>query len=361
MRHKRVLFLSANWPADHPMLLRWKHYYESRGIKFFSLHVNWNIFYADRKRKLSVFISLLSFLLRKGIFFIHANDLASGMAAAFLKKYSFFQIVYDAHEIFSHELPPVSEDVFYRQKKAEAEKAILMAADLVIVPNKQRIQFFQQFHTGLEAVRYSLVENKSLAGYSTTVSHSFVEQLKSDQYSLFYGGSFWYGRKQEDFPLLGKALHDAHISFVLSGGRNEYLDTLLVEQALTYVGNIPAEQYCSFVEHISIGLAWYFPTTVNDELCAPLKIFDYLANGKPVLAARLPYLVELSERYPGTITLFEAGNWRDCCEKAIDVTKSYTLIKQQLATVSPEVFTWESQYKAIDEDFFKAGIHLCAE
>lgn len=361
MRHKRVLFLTSNWPADHPMLLRWKHYYENRGIKFFSLHVNWNICYADRKRKLKEFASLVSFLLRNGIFFIHANDLTSGMAAVFLKKYSFFRFVYDAHEIFSHELPAASEDLFYRQQKANAEKAILTAADLVIVPNNQRIQFFQQFHKNLDKVQYSLIENKSLAGYNKTVSSSFVEQLHHGRYRLFYGGSFWYGRKQEDFPVLGKALQTEQIDFVLSGGRNEYLDAMLKEEALTYVGNIPPEQYCSFIEHINIGLAWYFPTTVNDELCAPLKIFDYLANGKPVLAARLPYLVELSERYPGIITLFEAGSWQDCFAKAIEVTTHYSVIMQELAAISPDVFTWESQYKTIDQDFLKAGINLCAE
>lgn len=361
MRHKRVLFLSANWPADHPMLLRWKHYYESRGVTFFSLHVNWNYYYADRKRKLRQYVSLVTFLLRNGIFFIHANDLASGMAAVFLKKFSFFPFVYDAHEIFSHEMPEASEGAFYRQKKAQAEKTILTTADFVIVPNKQRIQFLQQFHTGLDAVRFSFIENKSLAAYTIPVSAVFTEQLKPHQFSLFYGGSFWYGRKQDEFPLLGQALAAAQINFVLSGGRNEYLDALLKDPGTQYIGNIPAEQYCSFIEHISIGLAWYVPTTINDELCAPLKIFDYLANGKPVLAARLPYLVELSERYPGIITFFEPGNWRECCEKAIEVTQQYTFIKQQLAAVSPEVFTWESQYNAIDQEFSKANIKLCAE
>jgi glycosyltransferase involved in cell wall biosynthesis len=361
MRHKRVLFLSANWQADHPMLLRWKHYYESRGLTFFSLHVNWNIYYADRKSKLRQYVSLVTSLLRNRIFFIHANDLASGMAAVFLKKFSFFPFVYDAHEIFSHELPAESEDAFYRQKKAQAEKTILSTADFVVVPNKQRIQFFQQFHRGLEAVQYSLVENKSLTAYTIPVSTVFTKQLMQHQCSLFYGGSFWYGRKQDEFPLLGQALACNKIKFVLSGGCNEYLNTLLKEPGTQYLGNIPAEQYCSFIEHISIGLAWYFPTTINDELCAPLKIFDYLANGKPVLAARLPYLVELSERYPGIITFFEAGNWLECCEKAVEVTQRYTFIKQKLAAVSPKVFTWESQYNAIDQEFLKANIELCAE
>lgn len=361
MKHKRILFLSANWPADHPMLLRWKHYYESRGLTFFSLHVNWNYYYPDRKRKFRQYVSLVTFMLRNGIFFIHANDLASGMAAAFLKKFSFFPFVYDAHEIFSHEMPLSSEQPFYRQKKGEAEKTILTAADVVIVPNKQRIQFFQQFHTGLEAVSFSFIENKSLAAYNIPVSAVFTEQLTPQKFSLFYGGSFWYGRKQDEFPLIGQALAAAQINFVLSGGRNEYLDALLKEPGPQYIGNIPAEQYCSFIEHISIGLAWYVPTTINDELCAPLKIFDYLANGKPVLAARLPYLVELSERYPGIITFFEPGNWRDCCEKAIEVTQQYTLIKQQLAVVSPEVFTWETQYNSIDQEFLKANIKLCVE
>jgi hypothetical protein len=224
------------------------------------------------------------------------------MAGVFLKKFSFFPFVYCAHEIFSHELTAELEDAFYRQKKTQAEKTILSTADFVVVPNKQRIQFFQQFHTGLEAVRYSLIENKSLAAYKILISTNFTEQIMQHQCSLFYGGSFWYGRKQDDFPLLGQALAAAQINFVVSGGRNEYLDALLKEPGAQYIGNIPAVQYCSFIEHISIGLAWYFPTTINDELCAPLKIFDYLAKGKPVLAARLPYLVELSERYPGIIT-----------------------------------------------------------
>lgn len=358
-RHKSVFFLSRQWPADHPVLLRWEDYYRSRGVRFFHLHIAWNLYYPDRKRKLKQFLWLLAAMLRKRTFLIHANDLESALLAVTCKKFLGVPFIYDAHEVYSHEYPVEIEDQFYKNHKSKAEQNVLPAANVVLVPNQQRIDFFRQLYPQLQGVNYALVENKSWWGTDRPVHNQYTSLLPAG-IKLFYGGTFWMGRKQESFPQLAAALQKQGMHLVLSGYRNEYLNQLISDGAALYVGNIPVEEYVDFVRHIDIALAWYYPTTMNDELCAPLKIFDYLAAQKPVIASRLPYLEELSQRFKGAIHLFEPGNWEDCLRTAEQVAANYNHYCTVVKNIPPEEISWQGQYQHIEEQLKKAGVQLCA-
>ena len=357
-KHRKVVFLSKHWPADHPMLLRWKHYYESRGVKFISLHVQWNLYYADRKRKIRQVLSLFLFMIRHRAFLLHTNDLESAKVALKMKQITGIPFVYDAHEVFSHEYPLEIDGQFYKDYKKKAEQLIMPAADIVIVPNNERIVFFKQLYPKLKQVNYVLLENKSWTSTNAPANEKFTKQLGTKK-SLFYGGTFWMGRKQENFPLLAAALKKVDLQFVLSGSMNDYLKQLLQNDEVVYIGNIPVEEYNDFIRNIDVALAWYYPTTINDELCAPLKIFDYLYAGKPVLAARLPYIQELSVRFPGAIIMFEAGNWEECFMKTKEIIRDYVQYKAAVESIPKIQFTWEGQYDYIDHQLKRAGIQLC--
>jgi hypothetical protein len=358
MRHRKVFFLSRQWKNDHPVLLRWKDYYESRGVIFIAKNIQWNIYYPDRKRKIHQLVKLLFELLRHRCFLMHSNDPDSGMLATWMWRLFRIPFIFDAHEVFSCEYPLSIESHFYKEHKALVEQTAMPLAKMVVVPNKQRVELFQTMYPALQHVNYVVIENKSWSGANASSSikiHSFTNGSRT----VFYGGTFWMGRKQESFPKLAQGLQKASMQLVLSGEHNDYLQQLLSSEAVFYAGNIPVNAYLDFAGQMDIALAWYYPTTVNDELCAPLKIFDYLAVNKPILAPRLPYLIELSERFPGVIHLFEPGNWEDCLEKAKMISASYDQYATLGERIEKATISWEGQYPFMDSIFKKAGIHLC--
>lgn len=358
IRHHKVFFLSLKWKNDHPVLLRWKDYYESRGVQFVAKNIQWNIYYPDRKRKIHQLLKLLFELLRDRCFLIHTNDPDSAMLATWTWRIFRVPFIFDAHEVFSCEYPLSIEPHFYKDHKVLVEQAAMSSAKLVVVPNKQRVELFQKMYPALHDVNYVVIENKSWSG-ATATSNVKIHSLINSSRTIFYGGTFWMGRKQESFPQLAEALQKASMQLVISGEHNDYLQQLLTSKALFYAGNIPVEAFLDFAGQMDIALAWYYPTTVNDELCAPLKIFDYLAVKKPILAPRLPYLIQLSERYPGVIHLFEPGNWEDCLAQAKIISASYDQYAALAARIEKTTISWEGQYLFIDSIFKKAGIHLC--
>lgn len=358
MSYKKVLFLSKSWQSDHPVLLRWKNYYESRGILFYQLNINWNIYYPDRKRKIMQIFTILLWLFKYRVFFIHANDLESGMLACKLKKILRLPFVFDSHEIYSHEYPNEIESKFYFEKKLIAERKILITANMVVVPNSQRITFFKKIHPETDKINYVLIENKSLLSTNKHVNSKYTQYLQGLK-NIYYGGTYWVGRKQESFGDLAKSLKKNGIQLVLSGSINEYLEKILIGNDIIFVGNIPVDEYIDFVRHNDISLAWYFPTTINDELCAPLKIFDYLVARKPILAPKLPYIEELSIRFKGAIVLFEPGNWEDCLKKAIEIVENYDIYIEAINKIPFNDISWENQYSTIDNLFKSAKINLC--
>ncbi len=359
-RHNKVFFLSRHWKDDHPVLLRWKDYYESRGVVFYAINVSWNIYYPDRKRKIKELLKLRLMMLRMRCCLIHANDLDSGMLAMWMNRIFLIPFIFDAHEVFSCEYPQSIESEFYKQHKSFAEKSIMPMAKMVIVPNKQRIELFKSMYEEVLGVNYVLVENKSL-GAATAKSEFDIQSQFPECRTVYYGGTFWMGRKQESFPELAEVFKENGMQLVLSGEHNEYLEAIIKNKSVFYAGNIPVNAFLDFAKQMDIALAWYYPTTINDELCAPLKIFDYLAIGKPILAPRLPYIIELSERFPGVIHLFEPGNWIDCFEKAKVISDSYEEFAKIAACNSFVGYSWEGQYSNMDVVFKREGINLCAE
>lgn len=359
MHHRNVFFLSRQWKEDHPVLLRWKDYYESRGVRFITKNIQWNIYYPDRKRKLRQVLQLFFEMLRNRCFLIHANDPDSGMLAMWMYRLFRIPFIFDAHEVFSCEYPLSIESQFYKDHKIFAEQSIMPLAKMVVVPNKQRIELLQSKYPALQHVNYVLIENKSWSG-ATTSSTVNIHSLFNRSRTVFYGGTFWMGRKQESFPQFAEALQKAGMQLVLSGEHNDYLKQLLTNEAVFYAGNIPVDAFLDFASQMDIALAWYYPTTVNDELCAPLKIFDYLAVKKPILAPRLPYLTELSERFPGVIHLFEPGNWEECFAQAKAIASSYEHYLSLASNIPVDGISWEGQYSSMDSIFKQAGIGLCA-
>jgi hypothetical protein len=349
---KRIGFFYKVLYPNHPMSIRWQNYYESRNIKLISKTISWNLYSTNWFKKLIKIIHIYLRILFSKTEYVQANDLHSGMLAFHLKSKFGIKYIYTAHEIFSLELPNDLESDFDRLVKRSAEEKIIKNSDIVIVPNHQRVDYFKKVYN-LNNTHFQVIENKTLISENCKCSEMIISGLPKKK-TVFYGGSFWIGRKQESFDQLAKGLEENKYGLVLGGNNNRYLQSIISNNKnIFYIGNIPSEQYLDFLKHVDICLAWYFPTTKNDELCAPLKIFDYLYSGKPIVAPSLPYITELANVYRGCIELFEPGNYSECLTKILLIANNYQYYIENLKKFDKTEFSWESQYKLIDQTISK--------
>ena len=352
MGSKKILFLSARFSEEYPMVLRWKNYYHSRQINFVYNKIEWN-FYTNKKIiKLILVLKIFSVVRSKGIDFIHVNDLESGMLGKYLYGLFGIKYIYSAHEIFSQESPEDTVGSHSRIVKTSVENEVMSNASMVFVPNKQRISFLENLYPNIDPGKFILAENKALEEINIPLEERFSSSINNNLFSVFYGGTFWHARKQEEFPLLAETLHKNGCEFILSGSSNEYLSTLLGQtDKFNYLGDIPPTQFQEVIKKMDLCLAWYYPTTVNDELCAPLKIFDYLLAGKPVVAPRLPYIEALELQFPKCIILFDTGDMEDCLEKIMQVRNNYNEYLRAVEDLDKNKLSWHSQYEFFDSTF----------
>ena len=72
-----------------------------------------------------------------------------------------------------------------------------------------------------------------------------------------------------------------------------------IDDSLIHIEFIPAPDYLLFTSMCHMGIVTYDPGTLNTAYCAPNKIFEYAAFGKPMIANKIPGLKVLSESGAG--------------------------------------------------------------
>lgn len=72
-----------------------------------------------------------------------------------------------------------------------------------------------------------------------------------------------------------------------------------IDDSLIHIEFIPAPDYLLFTSMCHMGIVTYDPGTLNTAYCAPNKIFEYAAFGKPMIANNIPGLKVLSESGAG--------------------------------------------------------------
>ena len=122
--------------------------------------------------------------------------------------------------------------------------------------------------------------------------------------------------QRSDFQFLQKlALALPYVSFVLTGPVQGNISDLKMHPNIFFTGPIPYEELPSVVEGWAACLLPYHLNALTRNI-NPLKLKEYLATGKPVIATPLPDVCELSE----FVKIIEARNiagWRDAIDEAI--------------------------------------------
>jgi len=177
-------------------------------------------------------------------------------------------------------------------------------------------------------------ENKLTIVSNTPDSRIFEVQKKSEDtvkrsgFRMLYVGYVTVGRGLDivikSIPVLKKTIED--IRFVIAG-EGKHLGALKIlarklgiEEYIEFCGWIDFIEVPSYIQHSDICVV---PHEITDHVSStiPNKLFDYMANSKPVIVSNAAPLKRIVEE-TGCGVVFESGNVDSFVEKVFEIRKS---------------------------------------
>ena len=201
-----------------------------------------------------------------------------------------------------------------KELAAETERRIFRGTDRVIVVSRQLQEFV--ISCGVPPSRIQILPNsvdprrfaKARGDRSVRTQH----QLRDKRVIGFVGSlKPWHGTETlfEAFRELHTTAANAHLLIVGDGPGRQHLEnyaqTHNLNGAVTFTGNVPYDDIPRYIAAMDIAVAPYIPS--ENFYYSPIKIFEYMAMGKPVGGGRIGQVEEvIADGETGV--LFEPGN-----------------------------------------------------
>jgi len=172
-------------------------------------------------------------------------------------------------------------------------------------------------------------------------------ELEKDNFIVLYSGSFQKGKGIKTVIELAKRLND--ISFVALGGNKKEIDSLRKKSTsnLKFLGRKNHELIPSYLKAADLLLLPLSNELYYWKYSSPLKLFEYMASGTPILASRIGALTEVLDE--NNCFLFESGNEKEIISKIkeIKVNKIEADKKSEKALLDVEKYSWVKRTEKI--------------
>lgn len=147
------------------------------------------------------------------------------------------------------------------------------------------------------------------------------------------------------FLLIGK-IRENQASFIKSTGESK---------RILYVGYQPDYKFRQFLSASDIFIL-PLPDTVYDRARCPLRLADYLAAGRPVVATALPEIRKILSKCG---LLAKPENAKEFAEKILELTRNQSLrleMGKRARKLAEEKYSWQILAKHLEDAYF----HLCS-
>jgi len=176
---------------------------------------------------------------------------------------------------------------------------------------------------------------------------------KKDKYTLVYTGNLFKWKGVHTLVDSLKYVNE-NIELIIVGGSNEvlddfkkYVDDIGLEDII-FTGHIPKQETIKYVQKADI---LFLPNSAKDKMSfytSPLKLFEYMAAKRPIIASNLPSICEILEDNKNA-TLFEPDNPKDLADKINWTLENdcTDIVKQAFEDV--QKYTWDKRAENIKE------------
>ncbi|HMJ73531.1 MAG TPA: glycosyltransferase [Solirubrobacterales bacterium] len=290
---------------------------------------------------------------------LHAHDLNTLPVAAALARRLRLPLTYDAHELYP-EMSTLSEREAATWRWLEA-RLVGRADHTLTVCDSIATEFERRYSVRRPTVLLNCPTAASANGGSAAkpagtgpfLPHSDIEwptdvESKVEEPVILYQGGFSPNRGLKTLVLAAHGLERGTIVLMGWGRLEEELRDLIAAEQLGHrvriVDPVPPGEVIAHATRASIGVIPYEPVGLNNTLCCPNKLFDYLAAGLPVAASRLPELCRIVEQgeLGLTFTPGEPAALAEAINQMLADPTRYRLMHER-AQEAARRYTWERE------------------
>lgn len=229
----------------------------------------------------------------------HCNELDSWLIGALLKIRTRAKIVFDVHEIYSHEF---AESRFPRPLRPFAVMAIKLLCRVLLLFTDRLVLAKQSASLDFKGskVPQILVQNFVDLEAADIDEWQSAQEATTNPISVLHLGAI---NRKRGWPQLLDALaqlpdRNIHLSVVGRFGDKslpafrQRVDDLGLQERVTYTSWIPYEDVPGILREAHIGIIAFQPVYTNFIHALPHKLFDYMLAGLPVIVPS--YAVEVA-------------------------------------------------------------------
>lgn len=240
----------------------------------------------------------------------------------------------------------------------ELEAHIFQQSDHVIVVSEALKSYV--LDCGVPEDRVTVLPNGvDVRRFSDSIDGTSIRQtynLAGKQLIGFVGSlKPWHGVDSLIYAIdeISQEFPQAHLLIVGDGPMREKLETIVRERNLTgrvtFTGKVEYEEIPQYIAAMDIATAPYPPN--ENFYFSPIKLFEYMAMGKPVVAGAIGQISEIINQ-PETGLLFEPGNLSQLVEN-IKLLLSDANLRYQIGKAAREFVlrerTWENNANQVIE------------
>jgi glycosyltransferase involved in cell wall biosynthesis len=230
-----------------------------------------------------------------------AHDLPMLPLGVQLARYFSCRLIYDSHEFYSGQIMPLWESWAWRW----LERKYIKHADAVITVNPSIAELIEigygleKVHVVQNAVDRSQDDLSAGDGNSlrAALGISFAEKI------LLYQGGLSSGRNLHNLVLSLKLVKTNGVKLVFLGGGELYEDLIEtvkendLEGKVLFHSRVSQEMLSKYTLEGDVGVIPYLPNCLNNKLCTPNKLYEFIAAGVPVLSSDLKEVKRILYRY----------------------------------------------------------------
>ena len=273
---------------------------------------------------------------------IHANDLNALIPAVTAAKKLRCKLVYDAHEINTHN---IGTGGLYQRYLIWTEKRLSKKVDRMICVSHAAAEYFA---TSYGIPLPTVVTNCSLK------REAVCTDLPKNGFEVLNHGQFYEGRGYDLMIKASLLLRDCpEVRLALRGfGRiEEQLRSMaqdLNAQNVVFYPRVPVEELIPSAATASVGLAVTEPINLNFRLSVSNKLFEYASAGLPVIMSDIPEHRYLNDAYHFGVIMKE--NTPEELAKAVRmlyVDKDFYRKCTANARKLSEEINWENEFEKV--------------
>ena len=284
--------------------------------------------------------------------FYHANDLDTLAAGVILSCLRQAPLLYDAHELFVEQFSGASRQ--FRAILFGLEHWLIRFARTVVTVNQSLAETLAAWHA---VPMPAVVMNCPFApasGDTAAIRMTSPQGISNGRVArVIYQGIFWRDRGLEELIRSAAWYESAELYLRGYGELETTLRALVKAEGLEgRVHFLPPVEPGQLVEKLAgfdIGVVPYRATNLNNRLCLPNKICEYLQAGLALAVSALPEL-ERVVKETGVGELFDPEQPSDIARAINDLTRDHGRLadlQAQARLVGREQYTWEARSEPV--------------